>query len=218
MNNANRTILRMLGILFVSLFHTSLSYAGDFKDAADKDLFMPVTVLTVPAKTPSEWIPFSGQSLYRGNNNFFLVHFPAISSQQSSKKGFSHNIGKAMDLASDFFFTYFSVHDYSVDDSGAESLLKNKIRTFKDEPRNFQLNLGFDIGYHTADNLSIDAIRVESFFHHTFVTTIYHYGKKEIELGLSNVMINNLLLDGMRLEIQTNPYANSGAVLLTMTM
>ncbi|OGQ91713.1 MAG: hypothetical protein A2464_12890 [Deltaproteobacteria bacterium RIFOXYC2_FULL_48_10] len=96
--------------------------------------------------------------------------------------------------------------------------MKSKIRDFKEDPRAFELNLSLDIGYHSADNMNIYAVRIETFFHQTFVTTVYYYEKKEIELGLSNVMINELLLDGMKLELQTDSYISSGALLLTMAL
>ena len=218
MKKANCITLKKLGILFVVMFHSSLSFAGDYIDEAGKDLFLPGRILTVAANSTPEWMSASGQYLFVKNKNYSLVHFPSIISQQAYKKGVSYEIGKAIDQMSGYFFRYFSVDDYSSNDPEARLRLKSRIRSYKQDPQTFELNLSFDIGYHSADSLNIDAIRIESFFHYTFVTTIYHYEKREIELGLSNVMINKLLLDGMKLEIQTNPYINSGAVLLTMAM
>lgn len=214
MKNANCTALKKLGILLVVVFHTSLSQAGEYKDEADKDWFVSGRILTAVANINPEWMPPPGLK----NKNLSLVYSPDIISQQSHKKGFSYEIGKAVDQVSGYFFRYFSVNDYSSEDPRTRFRLKSKIRDFKQDLKDFDLTLSVDIGYHSADNLNIDAIRIESFFNHTFVTTIYHYENKEIEVGLSNAVINKLLLDGMRLEFQTNPYLNSGAVLLTMTM
>ena len=218
MKNAACTTLKKLGILFVVVFHTSLSYAGDDNNEAGKDLFMPGKILAVAVNMPGGWMSSPGPYMFAKNKNYFPIHFPDIISQQPYKKGISYEIGNAIDQMSGYCFRHFSVEDYSSNDPDARFRLKSRIRAFRQDLKDFDLNLSFDIGYHSPDNLNIDAIRIESFFNYTFVTTIYHYEKKEIELGLSNVMINKLLLDGMKLEIQTNPSMNSGAVLLTMAM
>ncbi len=218
MKKANCITLKKLGILFAVVLQASLSNAGDDKDETGKALSMPGIILTVTANNPSEWGAANGPNLFIKNKNIFPAQFSDMMLQQPNKKGFYHEMGKAIDQISGYFFKYFSVEDYSSNNPEPRFQLKNKIRTFNETKKDFDLNLAFNIGYHNPDNLNIDAIRIESFFHDTFVTTIYHYEKKELEIGLSNVMINNLLLDGMKLEIQTNPDMNSGALLFTMAM
>ena len=216
MKKANCTTLKKLGILFIAAFQTSFASAGDYQTGFNNDLFLSARILTAPANSPPEWMNVTGQYIF--NKNIFLVHFPEIIIHQSHEKSLSHKIGKAIDQVPDYFFRYFSVEDYSSNDPEAQFRLKNKIHLYRQDPKDFDFNLSLNIGYYSADNLNIDAIRIESFLNHTFLTTIYNYKTKEIELGLSNVMINKLLFDGMKLEIQTNSYMNSGAVLLTMTM
>ncbi len=218
MKKANCTTLKNLGILFVAAFQTIIANADEYPSGLNNRLVFSGKILTVTANGPAESMDVTGPYLFSKNNNFSLIHFPEIISRQPHEKGLSNKIGKAIDQVSDYFFRYFSVEDYSLNDPEARFRLKSKINFYRQDPKDFDLNLSFNIGYHSADNLNIDAIRIESFLNHTFVTTIYHYETKEIELGLSNVMINKLLFEGMKLEIQTNPYMNSGAVLLTMTM
>lgn len=218
MKKADCITLKKLGILFFVTFLTSLSYSDEFKNEASRDLFMPGIILTVAANRIPDWESVAGPYIPGRNKHDSPADLPDITSGKSRVKGFFYEIGNAMDQMSCYFFRYFSVYDHSATDPEAQFRLKSKIRSFKLDPQDFQLDLSFDIGYHRSENLNIDAIRIESFFHHTFVSTVFHYEKNEFEIGLSNVMINRLLLDGMKLEIQTNPYGNSGAVLLTMAL
>lgn len=218
MKKANCTVLKKFGILLVVVVYASLSHAGDGNDQEAGDGFEPGIFLTATANRSSDRFFSPGLNLPSGNKNDFMTHLVAGSSRRPSKKGFSYEIGKAIEHVSGYFLKHFMLEDNSSDDSGDRFLLKSKTRSFRPDLQDFEFNLSFDIGYHKVDNLNIDAVRLESFFYHTFVTTIYHYEKKEFELGFSNVMINKLLLDGMKLEIQTNPYLNSGAVLLTMAL
>ena len=217
MKKADCVILKMLGILFVVVFHAALACADEFNDETGQTL-IGGEILTVAANMPFEWMSVAGQSVLVRNKNFSLLHSVGTGPGKPDKRGLSDGIGKSIEQISSYFFRYFSVDDHSADDPEARFRLRNHIRSFKDDPQGFELNLCFDIGYYSSDNLNIDAVRIESFLHHTFVSTIYYYEKKEIELGLSNVMINKLLLDGMKLEIQTNSYMSSGAVLLTMAL
>jgi hypothetical protein len=181
---------------------------------------LPVSagILTATANLPHEWLSDSGQFLFEEINRFSFLYSPEILAGKPDKKGLFHEIGKAVDKASYYFFRHVLIEDHSSKNPESRFELKSKIRNFKDDPRAFELNLSLDIGYHSADNMNIDAVRIEAFFHQTFVTTVYYYEKKEIELGLSNVMINELLLDGMKLELQTDSYISSGALLLTMAL
>jgi len=209
MNKPDCIILKMLGVLLAVMLQTPFAWAGD-PGGETGETSLNGEILTVAANMIPEWISTSGLPDFM----YSLDSGPG----KSGKKGFYAGIEKSVEQISTYFFRYFSVNDHSTDIPENRFRLKNRTRSFSEDPRDFDLNLCLDIGYHSAEDLNLDAVRIESFLHHTFVTTIYHYEKKEIELGLSNVMINELLLDGMKLEIQTNSYMNSGAVLLTMTL
>jgi hypothetical protein len=203
-------VLKTLGVLFAVLLYASFSQAGDMEN--ERALSLPVSagILTVSANLRHEWL--------EEMNRFSFLYSPEILTGKPDKKGFFHEIGKAVDQASYYFFRHVLIEDHSSKNTETRFELKSKIRDFKDDPRAFELNLSLDNGSHGADNMNIDAVRIETFFHQTFVTTVYYYEKKEIELGLSNVMINELLLDGMKLELQTDSYISSGALLLTMAL
>jgi hypothetical protein len=205
-----QAVLKILGVLFAVLLYASFSHAGDMEN--EQVLSLPVSdgILTAAANLPHEWL--------EEMNRFSFLYSPEIPAGKPDKKGFFHEIGKAVDQASYYFFRHVLIEDHSSKNPDTRFELKSRIRDFKDDPRAFELNLSLDIGYHSADNMNIDAVRIETFFHQTFVTTVYYYEKKEIELGLSNVMINELLLDGMKLELQTDSYISSGALLLTMAL
>ena len=211
-------VLKTLGVLFAVLLYAPFSQAGDMENGQAYSLPMSAGILTAAANLPHEWLSDSGQFLLEETNRFPFLYSPEILAGKPDKKGFFHEIGKAVDQASYYFFRHVLIEDHSSKNPETRFKLKSKIRDFKEDPRAFELNLSLDIGYHSSEDLNIDAVRIESFFHHTFFTTIYHYEKKEIELGLSNVMINDLLLDGMKLEIQTDSYISSGALLLTMAL
>nr|NJM01723.1 hypothetical protein [Desulfobacula sp.] len=206
MNKSDCIILKMLGVLLAVMLQTPLAWAGGPVNETG-ETSLNGEILTVAANMILEGIP--------GSPAFMDA---LDSGSKAGKKGFYAGIENSVERISAYFFRYFSVNDHSSEIQGSLPRLKNRTRSFAEDPRDFELNLCLDLGYHSADDLNIDAVRIESFLHHTFVTTIYHYEKKEIELGLSNVMINKLLLDGMKLEIQTDSYMNSGAVLFTMTL
>lgn len=212
------TALKTFGILFTVLLYASFSRAGDMKNEQARSLPVSGGILTAAAILPHEWISDSGQFLLQGMNGFSFLHSPELLAGKPDKKGFFHEIGKAVDQASYYFFRHVRIEDHSSKNPEAWFELQSRLRSFKDDPRAFELNLSLDIGYHSGDNMNIDAVRIESFLYQTFVTTVYYYEKKEIELGLSNVMINELLLDGMKLELQTDSYISSGALLLTMAL
>lgn len=212
------TALKTMGVLLTVLLYASFSRAGDMENEQSHILPVSAGILTAAANLPHEWISDSGQFLLEGMNRFSFLYSPEIPAGKPDKKGFFHEIGKAVDQASYYFFRHVLIEDHSSKNPETRFELKSKIRDFKDDPRAFELNLSLDIGYHSVDNMNIDAVRIEAFFHQTFVTTVYYYEKKEIELGLSNVMINELLLDGMTLELQTDSYISSGALLLSMAL
>ncbi len=203
-------VLKTLGVLFAVLLYASFSQAGDMEDEQARSLPVSAGILTAAANLPHEWL--------EEMNRFSFLYSPEIPAGKPDTKGVFHEIGKAVDQVSYYFFRHVLIEDHSSKNPDTRFELKSKIRDLKDDPRAFELNLSLDIGYHSADNLNIDAVRIETFLYQTFVTTVYYYEKKEIELGLSNVMINELLLDGMKLEVQTDSYISSGALLLTMSL
>lgn len=207
MNKSDCIILKMLGVLLAVVLQTPFAWAGDPVNETG-ETSLSGEILTVAANMIPEGIPGSPAFMDALDSG----------SGKADKKGFYADIENSVERISAYFFRYFSVNDHSADVPEDRFRLKNRVRSFSEDLRDFELNLCLDIGYHSSEDLNIDAVRIESFLHHTFITTIYHYEKREIELGLSNVVINELLLDGMRLEFQTNSYMNSGAVLLTMTL
>jgi hypothetical protein len=212
------TALKTMGVLLTVLLYASFSRAGDMENERSRILPVSAGILTAAANLPHEWISDSGQFLLEGMNRFPVLYSLEIPAGNPDKKGLFHEIGKAVDQASFYFFKHVQIEDRSSKNPETPFELKSRIRNFTDDPRAFELNLSLDIGYHSADNLNIEAVRIESFFYQTFITTVYNYEKKEIELGLSNVMVNKLLLEGMTLELQTDSFISSGALLLSMTL
>ena len=80
------------------------------------------------------------------------------------------------------------------------------------------LNLSLNIGYDDQSLLKMNSIKIKSFFYRTNISAIYNYENKLIELGLSNILLNDFLFDGMKLEFQATPSTASGAILLVMTL
>jgi len=65
-------------------------------------------------------------------------------------------------------------------------------------------------------NNKTDAVKIASYWGHTIVNATYNYRENELELGWSNAVINQYLIDGMTLEIQANPKTGSGALIFSI--
>jgi hypothetical protein len=144
MNKSECIILKMLGVLLAVMLQTPFAWAGDpvneTGETALNDEF-----LTVAANTILEEIP--GSSAFMDTLD---------SGSKADKKGFYAGIENSVERISAYFFRYFSVNDRSAEIQGSLPRLKNRTRSFAEDLRDFELNLCFDIGYRSADDLNLD--------------------------------------------------------------
>ncbi len=80
----------------------------------------------------------------------------------------------------------------------------------------FEFNLSLNIGRDEENSLKIASTKLESYWHQIHLKAVYQFEKNEINLGLSNDYINNLLLEGMEIEFQANPSVGSRGIFLKM--
>ena len=100
-------VLKTLGVLFAVLLYASFSHAGDMENEQACSLPVSAGILTLPANLPHEWLSDSGQFLLEGMNRFSFLYSPEILAGKPDKKGFFHEIGKAVDQASYYFSGMF---------------------------------------------------------------------------------------------------------------
>lgn len=218
MNKANCITLKTLRIFIAMTVCASLSHAGDIQKNNSKDLSLSGRLLTPGVSISSGAVSSMPIVAPEPLINDVQWQLNGFGIRKTPVKGLSHEIGRVLDQAGAYFFKHFLIQDYSSVKINPQPELKNKIRAMENEPEKIQFNLCVDIGYYPADIINIDAIRLESHFDQTFVTTIYRHDSKKFEFSVGNARINRMLIQGMKLELQANPYENSGAVLLTMAL
>lgn len=219
-------------IIFSSLFSiimlTSISTAQDLENVAGEDLIISANILFVAANVNSEQMSISYNGLSSGSGHLFLSDKNSYGLElsklfetdvrESNEDAYLLKFSRKLKQMTYQFLRYFNVDDFSTDDADSKSLLKSKVDTDRVNSNDFEFNLSLNIGYADDTILTMSAIKVESYWMHTYVNAVYDYEKSEFELGLSSVYINDYLLDGMKLEFQANPVAGSGAILLTMAL
>ncbi|OGQ91712.1 MAG: hypothetical protein A2464_12885 [Deltaproteobacteria bacterium RIFOXYC2_FULL_48_10] len=92
-------VLKTLGVLFAVLLYASFSHAGDMENEQACSLPVSAGILTVSANLPHESL--------EEMNRFSFLYSPEILAGKSDKKGFFHEIGKAVDQASYYFSGMF---------------------------------------------------------------------------------------------------------------
>ncbi len=219
-------------VIFPSLFSiimlTSISTAQDLENIAGEDLIISANILFVAAKVNSEQmsISYNGLSsdsgyLFSSDNNSYGLDPSKLfeaDDREFDEDAYLLKFSRKLKQMTHHFLRYFNVEDFSTDKADSNSLLKSKVDTDQMSSNDFEFNLSLNVGYDEDTILTMSAIKVESYWMHTYVNALYDYEKREFELGLSSVYINDYLLDGMKLEFQTNPIAGSGAILLTMSL
>jgi len=208
-------------------------FAQDFESKMGPDLIFSTTVLSIAANVSSEQMSISYNGLSTGSGLLFQSDKKAYDLEPSDSPGavsngfdeenVSFKFGKKLKQMTNYFLRYFNVDDFSTDNEDSKFLLKGKMDTnpmnFNQvNPDNFEFNISFNVGYDDDTILKMNAIKLVSYWQHTFVNAVYHPEKKELELGLSSAYINNCLVDGMKLEFHANPGTGSGAVLFTMNL
>ncbi|MCD4722587.1 MAG: hypothetical protein K8S13_22425 [Desulfobacula sp.] len=224
-------------LIFFSLFFiitlTSMSFAQDSENIAGQDLVISANILFVAANVNSERMSISYNGLSIGSGYLFQSdkHLYGFESSEPSEADFKEfdeddypfKLGRKLKQMTHYFLRFFNVDDFSNNDSDSKFLLKSKVDTDQMNPNkmnlnDFEFNLSLNIGYDDDAILKMNAIKLESYWLHTYVNAVYHYEKNEFELGLSCAYINDCFLDGMKLEFQANPIAGTGAILLTMNL
>lgn len=218
--------------LFTFILLSSASFAQDTDKKAGQDIIVSATILSVTGTLNSEWISSADDGF--SNNSSVLFHSDhsygmklsnlsgeALNEFDPEKSSFKVT-GPLMQMAS-HLLKYFNVADGSMDAQEPALLLKSKVNgESMDEGQtrmdDFEFNLSLKVGYDTDSILKMDAIKLESNWNRMSVNAVYHPDEKEVDLGLSSTYINEMLLDGMRLEFQASPSAAKGAVLITMDL
>jgi len=211
-NPSKYTMGHILSPLFFIILLASMSFAQDLETKAGQELFFSANILSVAANINFEQMSISYNGL-SGSRRYLFQSGRDLYTDESHLK-FD---GKLKQMTR-YFLKYFNFDDFSTDDADSNFSLKSKVDTGKMKPNDFEFNLSLNIEYDNNTNLKMNAIKLESSWLQTYVNAVYHYEKSEFELGLSSVVINAYLLDGMKLEFQANPVAGSGAVLLTMSL
>ncbi|MFH2092248.1 MAG: hypothetical protein ABIJ31_07785 [Pseudomonadota bacterium] len=66
--------------------------------------------------------------------------------------------------------------------------------------------------------ITMDAVKLNTYWTGNYINAIYHYEKNQIELGFGTHMINKLLPDNMKMEIKTNPQAGTAVILFSVKL
>ena len=219
-------------LFFITLFASKV-FAQELENKTGQNIVFSTTVLSIAANVSSDRLSVSYNGLSTGSGLLFQSDTKAYDLELSGLPGGALNkldeekaplkFDKKLKQMTQYFLRYFNVDDFLTDDENSKFLLTGKVNTSPMDsnqmnPDDFEFNLSFNVGYDNDTILKMNAIKLVSYWHHTFVNAVYHPEKKELEFGLSSAYINNCLVDGMRLEFQANPGAGSGAVLLTMNL
>ncbi len=153
-----------------------------------------------------------GLSSNRGSSAFDSENDFSINADDTGSFG---NTFKAL---TEYIFQMFNMNDSKNNGTNDESFLKSKIDFDKAHLNDFEVSFALCMGYDEKQYVKMDGIKLISYGLNTYFNAIYNYEKNEIELGVSNSYINQHLLNGMKLELQANPKAGSGSVLLSMAL
>lgn len=63
-----------------------------------------------------------------------------------------------------------------------------------------------------------ESISIKTFFMKIDIQAVYYFENNEFGLGLGNTVLDNLLLEGMKLEFRTNTSNRSGEIRFVMTL
>ena len=209
-NIIKNTAARILFSMIFMIIFPSMSLSQENENDIHQDLTVSASVLMITADSMSvSYDSFAGRNSYsfKSNTSGMDVEEPGPESQMT-------RFIKTANQMTRYFLKYVKVEDSSADNQTGY-VLKSKIDTDKINPNDFEVNVSFLAGYNDKTSLKMDRIKIESYWRHTFVNATYNYEKNEVEIGLSSAGINDYLMDGMKLELQTNPTNGSTALLLS---
>lgn len=221
---------RVMTINFLSLlliaFLTSVSFSGDLnngKDAERNLIFTNIFALATDMNFDHMSISYNGLSndgemVFQSEMNLYSSNLSELS--DPDYKNFPEEmfkIDRMLEEMTRYLLKYFDIGDDSSENFVTISFLESKVKIHALNYKDFEFDLSLNVGYDTNTVLKMNAVKLESYWRNTHVNAIYNYEKNEIELGLSNVYLNDYLFKGMKVEFHANPSTGSGAVLLTKT-
>ncbi len=221
MTKTTNLIKKPSGFIFsailVTLVFSSITFAQDFKTENPQEVHFSANVLSASVNFDSEsmFISYNGMA---GSNKDVNASKPVnLMSAENFNPDVSFDFNRKFKQISDTLFRFFNVDELSSDDEpDARYQLKSKVNTKKRRLNHMDFDLSLLFGSDDDSVVKMDGIKLGTSWNDTHINAIYHYEKDEIELGLSTDIINDHLMEGMTLEFQANPNAESGAVVLIM--
>ena len=200
----------------------SISFAQDLDSrAVARDLIFTASIHSEQMSISYNGLSNTNGLLFKPGMNPYAFE-PSESSDVDLKTldedDYQFKFGRKLKQMADCFLRYFNIDNFSAQDARTKFLMKSKVDTDKINPNGFEFNLSITVGYDSDIILKMDTIKLKSYWLCTYVNAIYHPEKNEWEFDMTNAFVNEYLLDGMKLEFQTNIDASSGALLLTMSL
>ncbi|MCP3874388.1 MAG: hypothetical protein GY699_14695 [Desulfobacteraceae bacterium] len=206
-------------ILFalMMMIFTSISSAQDIEYQPDQNFVVLANILAISANIDPESMAISYNGISNNSDTFNTKQSLSQSSMKTIKSANSSDFGGKLKPITDTFYNVFNLDSFSSnDDSDSRFLVKSKINADKRNTKDVEFKFSLVFGGNDDTILKMDGVKLESSWKNTYFNAVYHYEKSEIELSMTNSNVNDYLFDGMRLEVQANPSANAGAILLIM--
>ena len=81
----------------------------------------------------------------------------------------------------------------------------------------FEFDKFLSVNYDDNSIAKLNGIKIKTYLVSVYLNTVYDYGKNELGLSLTSILLNDYLGDGMKLELQTTPNADSGMIMFTLS-
>lgn len=210
--------------IVISVIHMLLFSAGPVL-AQDSEFFRPDSLIA------SVGIPSGQMSIsYHGNTLGVRPVLSDTSCEQAipyetgaDEKLFNgaktkyERVGNKIKSLTRHALRYFYFDQSDVQDTKTLLSLKTRVHANEYAPDDMDIKVSVNVGVNDETNdFTINELKVSSFGFSTYLDTVYDYRKDRINLYLSNMYLNALLLKGMKLEFQVHPKESSGAVVLNM--
>ena len=211
--------------IFISVIYMLVCFAVPVF-AQDSQVLHP-NFLVASASIPSDKMSISyyGNSGYRKSvlsdtsiQQALAYETGMIKQSQDEVKTKYKRMGDKIKMVGRHVLRYFYFDQVGCMDTENPLSMKTRVHANEYAPDDMDVNVSVNVGVNEDTNdFIINEVKVSSFGFSTYLDAVYNYRKDQINLYLSNMHLNELLLEGMKLEFQVQPEENSGAVVLNMS-